>query len=447
MSEKATEWVEHSLADVCKVITDGAHYSPLFCENGYPMASVKDMTRSGIDIDKCKMISRSDYEKLVKAGCNPKYGDVLIAKDGATCLDTVCVYHQTDEIVLLSSIALLRPGLSLNARFLKYYFETPSVKRMLKEGYVSGSAIPRVILQDFKRAPILLPPLNEQQAIAHILGTLDDKIELNRRMNETLEGIARALFRSWFIDFDPVRAKAEGRQPFGMDQETAALFPDQFEDSELGEIPKGWKVGNYIDVINILAGGTPKTSNPEYWDGEIPWFSVVDAPNDSDVFVMITERMITQAGIDNSAAAVLPVNTVIISARGTVGKIALTGVPMAMNQSCYGLQSKLGAPFYTYFLSKHLVTYLKQNTHGTVFDTITRDTFVTVPTIIPNTELIRSYEVLITPIMAKIQRNLIESNNIIIIRNLLLPKLISGSIRVDPSRFGYYPEGEQVEEV
>ena len=88
-----------------------------------------------------------------------------------------------------------------------------------------------------------LPPLPEQRAIAHILGSLDDKIELNRRMNETLEAIARALFKSWFVDFDPVRAKAEGRQPAGMDAATAALFPDSFEQSEMGEMPRGWRVG------------------------------------------------------------------------------------------------------------------------------------------------------------------------------------------------------------
>ncbi len=218
------------------------------------MASVKDMTRSGIQIDQCKRISVIDYEKLVMAGCNPINGDVLIAKDGATCLDTVCVYNQNDAIVLLSSIALLRPGPSLDSFFLRYYFEMPSIVRMLKEGYVSGSVVPRVILQDFKRAPIVLPPLSEQRAIAHILSTLDDKIELNRRMNETLEDIARALFKSWFIDFDPVRAKAEGRQPFGMNEETASLFPSEFEDSELGEIPKGWMVKPLDEVADFLNG-------------------------------------------------------------------------------------------------------------------------------------------------------------------------------------------------
>src|SRR5690606_5493274 len=164
------------------------------------------------------------------------------------------------------------------------------------QSLLSGSAQPQLPIRDIKRLRIHLPPLSEQREIARILGSLDDKIELNRRMNETLEATARAIFKSWFVDFDPVRAKAEGRQPEGMDAETAALFPDSFEESELGLIPKGWRVGRLSETIQIIGGGTPKTSVQEYWDGDIFWFSVKDIPADSDVFVIETERRITQAG-------------------------------------------------------------------------------------------------------------------------------------------------------
>ena len=128
---------------------------------------------------------------------------------------------------------------------------------------------------------VAVPQLPEQRAIAHTLGTLDDKIELNRRMNETLEAIARTLFKSWFVDFDPVRAKAEGRDP-GLPPHLAALFPDRFEGSELGEIPAGWRADTVEGICeSITSGGTPARMNQAYWDqATIPWFKTGSSPTD-----------------------------------------------------------------------------------------------------------------------------------------------------------------------
>lgn len=247
----AGEWPVLTLQEVCDTITDGAHASPKDCLGGLPMASVKDMERWGINVETSRTISHKDFEELVRNGCQPQIGDVLIAKDGATCLDTVCEFRQQDKIVLLSSIAILRPSKNLHSGYLRYYLDCADTRAMLKAGYVSGSAIPRVVLKDFRRAPIPLPPLSEQKRIAHIVGTLDEKIELNRRMNKTLEEMARALYKSWFIDFDPVVAKSKGRKPEGMDAATAKLFPSSFEDSVLGRIPKGWNVVSLPEVIDI----------------------------------------------------------------------------------------------------------------------------------------------------------------------------------------------------
>jgi type I restriction enzyme S subunit len=123
--------------------------------------------------------------------------------------------------------------------------------------------------------PVAVPPLREQCAIAHILGTLDDKIELNRRMNETLEAMARALFKSWFVDFDPVRAKAEGRDP-GLPKPLADLFPDSFEDSELGDIPKRWTVWRVADIGSVICGKTPSTQVSKYYGDDVPFITIPD---------------------------------------------------------------------------------------------------------------------------------------------------------------------------
>jgi len=249
-------------------------------------------------------------------------------------------------------------------------------------------------------------------------------------MNETLEAMARAIFKSWFVDFDPVRAKAEGRQPPGMDAETARLFPDMLIESDVGRLPAKWEVAPMASIVEVISGGTPRTSVAKYWDGDIPWFSVVDAPRPSDVYVIGTQRRITQAGLEASAATLLPKGTTIISARGTVGKLALVSTPMAMNQSCYGLCGK-GAvgQYFVYFTTNHLVSTFKQRTHGTVFDTITRDTFQGVLVVVPPQAVLAKFEQTVAPLMSAILANLYESQTLSSIRDTLLPKLLSGEIR------------------
>ena len=273
-------------------------------------------------------------------------------------------------------------------------------------------------------------PTPVQLHIVRTLDALERKIELNRKMNETLEAMARALFKSWFVDFDPVRAKAQGRAP-GLPAPIADLFPDSFEDSELGEIPKGWRVRPFSDTIEIIGGGTPKTSIAEYWDGNIPWFSVVDAPAASDVWTIDTEKKITESGVANSSTKILPERTTIISARGTVGRLALVGVPMAMNQSCYGLRGRLGTRgTFTYFAARQLVSLLQQGAHGSVFDTITRESFQRIRIPLGPARLVDAFENLVEPCMAQMRNTLFQSGTLTALRDALLPKLISGELHL-----------------
>jgi type I restriction enzyme S subunit len=182
------------------------------------------------------------------------------------------------------------------------------------------------------RFPITLLPVADQKAIAHILGTLDDKIELNRKTNETLEAMAKALFKSWFVDFDPVRAKAEGR-PTGLPAEISDLFPDSFEDSELGEIPSGWRVTPVGDVVECVGGSTPSTSEADYWDGgEYFWATPKDLSSLSEPFLLDTAKKITADGVQRISSGILPVGTVLLSSRAPVGYVAAACVPVSINQ-------------------------------------------------------------------------------------------------------------------
>lgn len=295
----------------------------------------------------------------------------------------------------------------------------------------SDSAVPGLNRANAHARKVRIPPLAEQKAIAAVLGALDDKIELNRRMNATLEAMARALFQSWFVDFDPVRAKLDGRPPAALDPTTAALFPDSFVETALGHIPLGWEVCALSEKIQLLSGGTPKTSEPTYWDGDIPWYSVRDAPSETDVWVIHTDKHVTKLGIANSAAQIFPEKTTIISARGTVGKLALTAVPMAMNQSCYGVRGITGyGDYFTYYSLREATAQLQQRTHGTVFDTITTETFKTLDCIFPTPKITAAFDELVEPLLGQIRANLHQSRTLATLRDTLLPKLLSGELSV-----------------
>lgn len=314
-----------------------------------------------------------------------------------------------------------------DVRFIEYLFR--AFRQEIKNK-AYGSVQENINLETLRGLSFPVPSLQTQHEIADVLMLFDDRITLLRETNKTLESIAQAIFKSWFVDFDPVRAKMEGRQPEGMDEETAALFPDSFEESDLGLIPKGWATAPFYDTIQIIGGGTPKTSNPDYWEGSIPWYSVVDAPTETDVFVIDTAKKITKAGLEGSSTKLLPQGTTIISARGTVGKLALTGCEMAMNQSCYGLRGLHNESYFTYFSTKRLVDRLKQQAHGSVFDTITQATFKSIITVKPPLQIMLQYEKSIKNVMERILTNLVSTSALAELRDTLLPRLISGQLRL-----------------
>lgn len=213
----------YKLEDICTNITDGAHASPKEdIEGNRRIATVKDMTDFGINLDQCKRISELDFEVLKSTGCMPKKGDVLFSKDGT--IGKVLFYNSTNEIGVLSSIAIFRPNQNVvDGKYLSLYLRDKTINQYISDNYRSGSAIPRIILRDFRKFELAIPSLSEQRAIATLLSALDDKIELNLQMNRTLEEMAMSLYKHWFVDFGPFR-------------------DGEFVTSELGEIPKGWEV-------------------------------------------------------------------------------------------------------------------------------------------------------------------------------------------------------------
>jgi type I restriction enzyme S subunit len=341
------------------------------------------------------------------------------------------VHYVAEDYWPLNTALYVRDFKGNDPRFVSYLL------RSLDFGaYSDKAAVPGLNRNDLHTELVSLPLLPEQRAIAHILGTLDDKIELNRRMNETLEAMARALFKSWFVDFDPVRAKAEGRNP-GLPQPLADLFPDSFEDSDLGEIPRGWTVGPILAHARLMSGGTPKTDRSEYWDGPISWASAKDVSQSSGSILVDTERTITPRGLDESATQMIPAFSSVVVARGaTTGRMVLFGRDMAMNQTCYALATTTKTPFALYCRLRVAIDALIHAAHGSVFDTITTSTFASSRIVLPTLPALVAFEERVAPVFQRVLGNICEARTLSALRDGLLPKLISGELRVeDAERF------------
>ena len=432
----STEWQDTTLGQICAAqggaIQTGPFGSQLhtsdYREFGIPVVMPTNIGDGGIVEDGIARIDQADVDRLSQHTL--RMGDIIFSRRGDVTKNALIRQHEVGWFCGTGCLKVRLGEESIaTAKFISHCLRLPEIKDWLIRHAV-GATMPNLNTGILSAVPIYLPPLRVQLEIAATLGALDDRITLLRETNATLEAIAQALFKSWFVDFDPVRAKMEGRAPEGIHESTAALFPDALEESGLGWVPKGWRQQTFRETIQIIGGGTPKTSNPDFWGGDIPWFSVVDAPGPSDVFVIDTEKHITDAGLHGSSTKLLPVGTTIISARGTVGKLALTGRAMAMNQSCYGLRGKAGDTYFTYFSATRLVEQLQQRAHGSVFDTITQETFSGVHVAYPEPPAIKAFDAAVDALMARIRANLFQAQTLSTLRDTLLPRLISGQLRL-----------------
>ncbi len=285
----------------------------------------------------------------------------------------------------------------------------------------TGSTFPNVGRDDLYNLEINDYPLPDQKNIAHILGNLDDKIELNRQINHTLEKMAMTLYRHYFIDYGlPPGEKYEtDESPFGKLVDT----------DEMGPVPEEWHVETFYEISNIMGGGTPKTQKDDYWNGDISFFTPKDYAN--SLYIFSTEKNITQHGLDNCNSKLYPINTIFITARGTVGNICLAGKPMAMNQSCYALKYKYGDMNYFLYLSlRNAINRLHQISHGSVFNTITTDTFKMLHAIIATSDIMDEFHVRVNKLYKQIFLNEQETQTLLQTHSYLLPKLLSGEVRV-----------------
>jgi type I restriction enzyme S subunit len=358
------------------------------------MASLKDMRYNHFDFSDCKTISKVDFDFLIKNNCSPKHGDIIISKDGANCLELIFVYKQTEEIVLLSSIAIARLKKDFDPDFYRYFLLSPNTQQMMRSNFVSGSAIPRVILKDFKNVPIPIIDYSEQIEIAEILKSLDDKIDLLYRQNKTLEQLSDTLFRQWFVE------EAMG------------------DNIKLGE------------VVKTSSGGTPSRSKMEYYsNGTIKW---VKSKELQGSFIFETEENITDEALNNSSAKLFPTNTILIAMYGaTVGEYGILAEPATCNQAICALIPNENYPYtFLFVLTKFNKENLINMAGGSAQQNISQELIQELE--IPKSkDRIKEFHMESEPMFQKIKSNTNQIHTLTQIRDALLPKLMSGEIRVE----------------
>jgi restriction endonuclease S subunit len=301
-----------------------------------------------------------------------------------------------------------------------------------KAAYAStGTTVRRIPVVVIEQLVVPIPPLETQNAIIRLIRSIDEKIELNSRTAVHLEELAQTIFKSWFVDFDPVKAKMAEEKPVGMDDATAALFPDRMEDSELSPIPKGWELSQIGDEVECVGGSTPSTSNSEFWDGDICWTTPRDLSKQIGLITTTSERRITSKGLEKISSGVLPVNSVLMSSRAPIGYLSINAVPSAINQGFIALrQNPKFAPLYLLFWLQTNMAEIKNRAGGGTFAEISKTAFKSIPFVVPDEGILKKYEEISEPILLQLAALTLQNQELIELRDSLLPRLITGELQI-----------------
>jgi type I restriction enzyme S subunit len=389
---------------------------------------------------------------------NSNENTIVVGRVGSYCGSV----HLSKKKCWVSDNAII--CLSKNERESLYWYYY--LKQCNLNQFRSGSGQPLLNQSTLNSIECEIPNLQETRIKAGlILERFDELIARNQRINQTLEEMAQAIFKSWFVDFDPVKAKAQIIAQGGSEQDanlaamevisgktrdqlaalqkinpeqytqlhtTASLFPSAFEDSELGEIPEGWEASTIGNEVKIVGGGTPSTKNPEYWDDGIHhWTTPKDLSNATSKVLINADRKITDEGLATISSGLLPKNTVLMSSRAPVGYLALAKIPVAINQGYIAMIcDKKITPEFTLLWANSMMDEIKQRASGTTFPEISKTNFRVIPVIVPTDEILNLFTSKVKPIYEQIETNEIAKNYLKEIRDGLLPKLLSGEIEV-----------------
>ena len=330
---------------------------------------------------------------------------------------------------------LLRPNpVKVDSRFLLYALQSPYLQHQIGWNEGTGSTVSNLRIPVLEALRVPTPSLESQREIATTLGALDDRITLLRETNATLEAIAQALFKSWFVDFDPVRAKMEGRTPEGMDEATAALFPDGFETSELGEVPRGWRSVTMEDVSVVGIGKTPPRKE-QHWFSEdssdVRWVSIRDMGT-CGTYASTTSEFLTAEAVDKFNVRRVPDNTVLMSFKMTIGRVAITDGEMTTNEAIAHFRLDPVSKLATEFVYLHLrqFDFSKLSSTSSIADAVNSKAVRQIPILVPSGEVAMAFQEQIGVVFEMLKSNEKQARTLSTLRDTLLPRLISGQLRL-----------------
>lgn len=402
-SDLPAGWTQRTLYELATYQNGRAFKPSETGSEGLPVVKIAELNR-GI----------TDATRRYAGELDPKHeineGDLLFAWSGS-----VGIYRYAGPRAALNQhIFKVTAESGVDQGFLRWLLlaQMPVFERVVAD---QATTMGHVKVADLKRLTAPLPPVDEQRRIAWVLGSLDDKIELNRRIAETLEQIAATIFKARFVDFVGV---------------------EEFEESELGPIPKGWQIDEIGKVLRVVGGSTPSTKEPAYWNGEYCWATPKDLSALSSPVLLRTSRRVTAEGLGQISSGLLPENTVLLSSRAPIGYTAIARVPTAVNQGFIAIppSERLPAEFVLFWLRANLGR-IKAAASGTTFAEISKRAFRRLAAVIPDQSSVAEFAQLARPVIDKIAALEQEIETLSATREALLPRLISGRLRI-PEGFG-----------
>ncbi|MGO1295768.1 MAG: restriction endonuclease subunit S [Vibrio sp.] len=433
----SSDWTEETLGDL--ISRDEAHLqtgpfgtalkASEYSEDGVPLISVREIREGFLQIVKdtprvCEVTTQRLPKFLLQQG------DIVFGRKGAVDRNAVISFEQKGWFLGSDGIRL-RLSNKYDSLFFSYLMRSSATRAWLLQNS-EGTTMLSLNQKTLARVPVKYPPIEIQKRVSIQLQTLDDKITLNTQTNQTLEAMAQAIFKSWFVDFDPVKAKMNGEQPVGMDDATAALFPDKLVESELGLIPEGWEISEIGDEVTVVGGGTPSKKNEEFWlNGNISWTSPKDLSGAKDKVLLDTASKITEEGLKKISSGLLPIDTVLLSSRAPVGYLALTKVPLAINQGYIAMRcEKVLPPEFVIQWCVHTMDEIEQRASGSTFAEISKKNFKPIPVVLPSAKVLSAYQNVVKSLYDTITSNARQNDQLSTLRDTLLPKLLSGEIEL-----------------